>query len=274
MTDGTSLTLKETEINVLTKNIFEKYGYDFSEYSNASFKRRLIKIMYNYKMATLQELQHKVLNEAQFFNTFLNEVTVNVTEMFRNPEFYKALKKVVIPELSTYPLIRIWIAGCSTGEEVYSLAILLKEAGLLERSLIYATDINQEVLKNVKAGIFPMHAMKEYTENYINSGGLFDFSDYYVAKYDKALFNEKFKKHLVISPHNLAVDKSFNEFNLILCRNVMIYFNTALHKRVIKLLYDSLSPHGFLALGAKENLSSSQNPNFEFIKQKIWRKIK
>jgi chemotaxis protein methyltransferase CheR len=218
-----------------------------------------------------------VLGDELFFNTFLEEVTVNVTEMFRDHAFFKALRKDIIPELSTHPVIRIWHAGCSTGEEVYSMAILLKEAGLLERSLLYATDINQNVIKIARSGEFQLDKIKENTENYISSGGLFDFSDYYVARYGIAMFNEEFKNRMVFSVHNLGLDRSFNEFNLILCRNVLIYFNRDLQNNVIKLFSESLAPFGFLALGTKETIDfTTVADEFEIVnkQQKIWRKRK
>lgn len=275
MMDDITCIIRDDEINELNKLIYSKYGYDFSDYSEASYKRRINRLMFNTKTPSFAELNYKILNDELFFNTFIEEVTVNVTEMFRDADFYKVLRKKVIPQLSTYPLIRIWHAGCSTGEEVYSMAILLKEAGLLERSLLYATDINQQVLEKASLATFPIANMKEYTENYISSGGLFDFSDYYVAKYGKAVFNDEFRSRMVFSPHNLVLDQSFNEFNLILCRNVLIYFNRNLQNKVIKLFYDSLSPLGYLALGNKESIEFINGDfNFESIEkaQRIWRK--
>ncbi|MDO9001249.1 MAG: protein-glutamate O-methyltransferase CheR [Bacteroidota bacterium] len=269
--------INDNEVELLTDHIFKRYGYDFSDYSQASFKRRINRVMQNFKIPSFAELDHKVIENEQFFNVFIEEVTVNVTEMFRDPAFYKVLRKEVIPQLSTYPLIRIWHAGCSTGEEVYSMAILLKEAGLLERTLLYATDINQQVLEKAASMSFPLDNMKEYTENYINCGGLFDFSDYYVAQYGKAVFLEEFRNRMVFSPHNLVLDQSFNEFNLILCRNVLIYFNRDLQNKVIKLFSDSLPVLGYLALGNKESISfSSVADNFETInkQERIWRKKK
>ena len=277
MSEEITSIIKDEEIEVLSGIIFENYGYDFSDYSQASYKRRINRVMHNYKIPSFDELKYKVIEDDVFFNTFLEEITVNVTEMFRDPGFYKALRKEVIPQLSTYPLIRIWHAGCSTGEEVYSMAIMLKEAGILERSLLYATDINQQVLEKAAASKFPLDHMKEYTENYIASGGLYDFSDYYVAQYGKAIFNEEFRSRMVFSPHNLALDQSFNEFNLILCRNVLIYFNRDLQNKVIKLFHSSLSNFGFLALGNKESISFTDVADeFEAVnkQQRIWKKRK
>lgn len=268
------IDISDEEIRFLNENIYIQYGYDFSGYSIASYKRRVIRVMVNFKLTSIADLKNKLANDEIFFNVFLEEVTVNVTEMFRDSEFYKFLRREIIPELSTYPMIRIWHAGCSSGEEVYSLAILLKEADLLKRSIIYATDINQNVLAKAKVGAYDMKLINEYNKNYKNSGGLFDLSDYYTIKNNMAVFNEEFSKRMVFSPHNLILDKSFNEFNLILCRNVLIYFNRVLQNKVIELFSKSLSPFGYLALGSRESLEFNNiNDGFELVsqKQKIWR---
>lgn len=277
MKESLSIHISDEEIQNLNKMIYIQYGYDFSDYSLASYKRRLSRIMINFKILNLTDLEYKLVEDELFFNVFLEEVTVNVTEMFRDPDFYKCLRRDIIPQLSTYPMIRIWHAGCSTGEEVYSLAILLKEADLLKRSLLYATDINEDVLIKAKSGSFSLELMKEYNENYKNTGGLFDLSDYYTVKDDRAIFNEEFRNRMVFSPHNLIQDKSFNEFNLILCRNVLIYFNRDLQNRVIKLFSMSLSSFGYLALGSKETLElNGMNEEFELVnkQQKIWKRKK
>lgn len=277
MKESLSIHISDEEIQNLNKMIYIQYGYDFSDYSLASYKRRLSRIMINFKILNLTDLEYKLVEDELFFNVFLEEVTVNVTEMFRDPDFYKCLRRDIIPQLSTYPMIRIWHAGCSTGEEVYSLAILLKEADLLKRSLLYATDINEDVLIKAKSGSFSLESMKEYNENYKNTGGLFDLSDYYTVKDDRAIFNEEFRNRMVFSPHNLIQDKSFNEFNLILCRNVLIYFNRDLQNRVIKLFSMSLSSFGYLALGSKETLElNGVNEEFELVnkQQKIWKRKK
>lgn len=269
--------LKDEDVTSLINSIYTTYGYDFADYSEASFKRRINRIMIANKVSDFFELQHRVVNNELFFNYFLEEVTVNVTEMFRDVGFYKTLRKEILPQLSSYPTIRIWHAGCSTGEEVYSMAILLKEAGLLDRSLLYATDINQKVLEHAASGKYSIELLKGFTTSYIASGGLNDFSNYYTAKYGKVLFDEELRKKMVFSVHNLVTDQSFNEFNLILCRNVMIYFNRILQNRVLKLFTNSLAPFGFLALGSKETIDFSTVVNdFEKVnqKQKIWRKTK
>jgi len=271
------IELHHDEIELLLKDVLSKYGYDFSEYSRASLKRRINHVMQNGQYPSFAEFRFDILNNDIFFEQFLREVTVNVTEMFRDPEFYKTLRKKVLPHLSTFPIIRIWHAGCSTGEEVYSMAIILKEEGLLDRSLLYATDINQGVLEVAQSGKFPISHIQQYTENYHKTGGIGQLSEYYTTNSDYLMFNKQISKRMVFSAHNLAADQSFNEFNLILCRNVMIFFNAKLQNKVVKLLTDSLSPFGFLALGNKERIDFTDSFKY-FItvdkKQKIWKKGK
>lgn len=270
-------TLHDTELSQFIACIREKYGYDFSDYSEASLKRRIIRVMTNDQIPNLAELQNKILINPILFNRFVEEVTVNVTEMFRDPSFYRALIDEVFPSLAKEPLIRVWHAGCSTGEEVFSLAILLKEAGLLNKSLLYATDINQSVLTNAANRTFSLNCMKDYSDNYLHSGGKYKLSDYYTEKGDKAVLTEELSKRMVFSHHNLAIDQSFNEFNLILCRNVIIYFNRNLQNRVFTLFNDSTTQGAFLALGTKETIDFSSISD-EFIvidkKNKIWIKKK
>jgi chemotaxis protein methyltransferase CheR len=249
------------------------YGYDFTEYSEASVKRRIQSFMEGNKISSIKDLGRLILKDEPTFERFVQDFTVNVTEMFRDPMFYKSLRKNVIKRLATYPFIKIWIAGCSTGEEVYSMAILLREEGMLERAVIYATDINQAALQKAKDGISSIDNMKSYTENYMKSGGKNSFSDYYKAKYNSVLWDKSLRQNIVFSVHNLAMDKSFNEFQLILCRNVLIYFNQSLQDKVINLFYESLCAFGFLALGNKESLLFSQKQKcFEEIdrKEKIY----
>lgn len=269
--------INNEEIKELLESIRFIYGYDFTEYSVASVKRRLEHFMKGYKIESIRELAKRVLKEEVFFEQFVQELTINVTEMFRDPQFYKTLREKVIRRLATYPFIKIWIAGCATGEEVYSIAILLKEENLLSRSIIYATDINQKVLMSAKEGVFHITDMQKYTTNYIKAGGKNSFSDYYHAKYGSALLDKSLKQNVVFSIHNLAVDKSFNEFQLILCRNVLIYFNQNLQNKVINLFYESLCPFGILALGTKESLLFTDKKNsFEEIdkREKIYMKEK
>lgn len=257
----------------LTEAIHKKYGYDFADYSVESFQRRLSCFMIRFAISDLNELESKILGDELFFNKFLEEITVNVTEMFRDPEFFETLREEVIPTFSEQSLIRIWHAGCSTGEEVYSMAILLKEAGLLERTLLYATDINQHVLEKADSRKFPLELIQLYEENYKNAGGQKKLSDYYTIEGNFIQFNKEIRSRMVFSPHNLAADKSFNEFNLILCRNVLIYFNHDLQNRVIRLFSDSLAPDGFLALGSKEGIDFGYfKHDFEALnrRRRIW----
>jgi chemotaxis protein methyltransferase CheR len=240
------------------------YGYDFTDYSEASVKRRINNFMDNRKITTVDMLGDMILKDEKLFEVFIQEISVTVTEMFRDPTFYKSLRNNVLKRLATYPFIKIWIAGCATGEEVYSIAILLEEAGLLNRAIIYATDINQKSLQIAKEGMYPLANMKPYTTNYQKAGGEKSFSEYYMAKYDSVLFDKSLKQNIVFAAHNLAIDKSFNEFQLILCRNVLIYFNQKLQNNVINLFYESLCPFGFLGLGNKESLLyADQKKNFE-----------
>ncbi|WP_232372980.1 CheR family methyltransferase [Pinibacter aurantiacus] len=269
--------VSDGEMELLISDILSIYGYDFTDYSKASLKRRLNRIYMLDKFPSFAEFRYRIKNDAAYFSRFVEEITVNVTEMFRDPSFYKTLKEEVLPVLATKPLIRIWHAGCSTGEEVYSMAIMLEEANLLQKSLLYATDLNPSVLERLKKGIFPLSQMKQYSENYILSGGRNEFSKYYRAKYDLAKFDENLQKKMIVSTHNLVSDRSFNEFQLILCRNVLIYFDKPLQDKALALFDESLENLGFLALGAKENLKFSpvarkykQLAN----KEKIWRKTR
>lgn len=266
--------IKEAEVDILLNDLLELYGYDFSDYAKASLKRRINRLLALDKFPSFAELRYRIRNDETYLKRFVEEITVNVTEMFRDPSFYRALRTAVLPVLATYPLIRVWIAGCSTGEEVYSLAIILHEANLLQKSLLYATDINPDVLEKAKEGIFPLAPMKQYSENYILSGGKNDFSSYYTTRYDRAKFDEALQTKMVFATHNLVSDRSFNEFQLILCRNVMIYFEKQLQDRVLQLFDQSLEPLGFIGLGAKETLrfSSIASAYKQVTKEKIWRK--
>jgi chemotaxis protein methyltransferase CheR len=269
--------LERIEIELLLEGIFRHYGFDFRSYAYASIRRRLWKRIEAEGLATVSELQTRVLHEPQMMEKLLLDLSINVTAMFRDPNFYKAFRERVVPLLRTYPYIRIWHAGCATGEEVYSMAILLQEEGLYERSRIYATDINEVVLAKAKEGIFPLDRMQEYTENYIAAGGKRAFSDYYTAKYGGALFNASLTRNVVFSLHNLVTDRSFAEFNVILCRNVLIYFDKSLQSRVHGLFYDSLATFGILVLGSKESLRfSPYEDNYEQINgpEKIFRKVR
>ena len=250
------------EFKDLLESIRFVYGYDFTEYAETSVKRRVDHFMVARKITALEKLGKMILQDEKLFEEFIQDVSVTVTEMFRDPPFYKSIREYVIKRLATYPFIKIWIAGCATGEEIYSIAILLQEEGLLNRSVIYATDINQKSLQIAKDGVYTVENMKAYTANYQKSGGTKSFSEYYKAKYNSVMFDKSLKQNIVFSAHNLAVDKSFNEFQLIICRNVLIYFNQQLQNKVINLFYDSLCPFGFLGLGNKESLLFSDKKKY------------
>lgn len=265
----------DEHVETLLSDVLEVYGYDFTGYSRASLKRRIFRLYELDGFVSFAEFRYKIRTDAGYYKRFLEQITINVTEMFRDPEFYSVLRSEILPRLGTYPFIRIWIAGCSTGEEAYSVAICLKELNLLHKSLIYATDINSAVLETASQAIIPMSKIKTYTENYIESGGKEQFSDYYTANYSLGKLPEELKKKIIFSTHNLVTDYSFNEFQLILCRNVIIYFDRPLQNQVFELFNSSLEKFGYLALGTKETLNfSSIAKEFERIPgAKIWRKI-
>jgi chemotaxis protein methyltransferase CheR len=246
--------LEDIEVQLLLEGVYRYYGFDFRDYAPSSLKRRIWNIIRAEKLPNISALQEKVLHDPVCLDRFLLGLSVNVTTMFRNPNFFLAFRQKVVPILRTYPFIRIWHAGCSTGQEVYSMAILLEEEGLYPRCRIYATDMNEMVLKQAKSGIFSLQLMQEYTHLYLKAGGKRSFSEYYTAAYNSAIFRSSLRENIVFSQHNLATDSSFNEFNVILCRNVLIYFNKALQKRVYELFHASLCPFGILGLGRQETL--------------------
>jgi chemotaxis protein methyltransferase CheR len=269
--------LERVEIELLLEGIYRHYGFDFRSYAYASIRRRLWRRIEAEGLRTISALQERLLHEPAMMEQVLLDLSINVTAMFRDPSFYLAFRQHVIPLLRTYPFIRIWHAGCSTGEEVYSMAILLEEEGLYERARIYATDINEVVVHRARAGIFPLDRMQEYTENYIRAGGTRSFSEYYVAKYDGALFSPSLQRNVVFSQHNLVTDRSFAEFNVILCRNVLIYFDRTLQSRVHGLFYESLVHLGILCLGSKETLRLSEyESSYEELSgpNRIYRKVR
>jgi chemotaxis protein methyltransferase CheR len=269
--------LEGLEIELLLEAVYRRYGFDFREYAQASLKRRLWRRMNAEGVSTLTQLQDRLLHDARCMERLLLDLSINVTAMFRDPSFYIAFRNEVVPALRTYPFTRIWCAGCSTGEEVYSLAILLQEEGLYDRTRIYATDINEQVLETARSGVFPLDKMKQYTQNYIKSGGTREFSEYYVAAYDGARFSRALTENIVFAQHNLASDRAFNEFNVIVCRNVMIYFDKVLQSRVHQLFYESLDTFGVLALGHKESVSFTPFvDSYEVVDaaERIYRKIK
>ncbi len=266
---------EKIEFDLLLQAIYQKYGYDFRNYSKASIRRRIRRRFSRSGLKTISEMQHKLLTDKQFFEVLLLDLTVNVTEMFRDPSFFKTIRKTVIPELKKQPFIRVWHAGCSSGEEVYSTAILLNEEGLYKNTLIYATDVNEAVLDKAKKGIFSIDRMKDYTRNYRNAGGIASFADYYTARYDHAIMDNSLKKNIVFSDHNLVTDDVFGEMNLIICRNVLIYFSSELQERVFGLFWESLRSGGFLCLGSKETIRfSTYSDDFKNVAEgeKIYRK--
>ena len=269
--------LERVEIELLLEGIYRHYGFDFRSYAYASIRRRLWRRIEAEGLKTISALQDRLLHEPAVMERVLLDLSINVTAMFRDPSFYLAFRQKVVPLLRTYPFIRIWHAGCSTGEEVYSMAILLEEEGLYERARIYATDINEVVVHRARAGIFPLERMQEYTENYIKAGGTRSFSEYYVAKYDGALFSPALQRNVVFSQHNLVTDRSFAEFNVILCRNVLIYFDRTLQSRVHGLFHESLVHLGILCLGSKETLRlSNYEDSYEELSgaNRIYRKVR
>ena len=268
--------VNDRQLEVLINDVYEYHGFDFGGYSRASLKRRVDRLIQLDGFPDFTVFLSKVRSDVAYFKHMVEEITVNVTEMFRDPHFYKVLREEILPMLATKPFIRFWHAGCATGEEVYSMAILLKEANLLHKSLLYATDINPLVLDTAKKGIFQLRMIKSYSENYMASGGKNDFSQYYTANYGLAKFSEDLSEKMVFSLHNLVSDGSFNEFDIILCRNVLIYFDKDLQERALQLFDDSLSKLGYLALGTKETIKfSPMQDRYEQIhKEKIWKKTK
>lgn len=285
MTEQSSISVDEQakidretiEVELLTEGIYRHYGFDFRDYSMPSLRRRIWKRVYAEGLSTISGLIEKVLHDPQSMERLLLDLSINTTAMFRDPTFYAAFRKKVVPLLRTYPFVRIWHAGCSTGEEVYSMAILLQEEGLYDRCRIYATDINEAVLQKAKSGIFPLSTMQENTSNYIAAGGKGTFSDYYTARYDYAIFRAALRENVVFAQHNLVTDASFNHFNVIFCRNVLIYFNNALQERVQQLFLQSLEMFGILGLGKKESIKfTGVVDSYETVdeEEKLYRRIR
>ncbi len=264
------------EIRLLLEAIHLKYGYDFRGYSKSSLTRRVLQRFADSGLSSISEMQHRVLNDTAFFETLLLDLSINVTAMFRDPSFYLALRAIAVPALRKMGYVKVWCAGCATGEEVYSMAILLAEAGLHDHAQIYATDINEVVLRQAAAGIYPIDRMREYTKNYQMAGGQKSFADYFTADDRSVVMRESLKANLVFSDHNLATDAVFGEMDLVSCRNVLIYFGKELQNRVFKLFHDSLRPGGFLCLGSKESAAFNDCANrFHELSrpERIYRKI-
>jgi chemotaxis protein methyltransferase CheR len=268
--------IEEVEIDLLLEGIFRVYGYDFREYARPSLIRRISRCMTEFRVETVSALQDKVLHEREVIERLYQMLVINVTSMFRDPSFYVAFRTEIVPRLRTYPFVRIWHAGCASGEEVYSMAILLQEEGLYERCRIYATDLSPLALTQARSGTFPLKFMKSNTANYLQAGGKDSFSRFYSAEFDTAVFRPELNRHMVFAQHNLVTDGSFNEFNVILCRNVLIYFNKTLQDRVQKLFHESLVMFGILALGRQETLKFSEvEKRYEAVdpEVKIYRKV-
>jgi chemotaxis protein methyltransferase CheR len=258
--------IEDIEIDLFIQGMYLQYGYDFRNYSKAHLKRRLISRLKNTGLDSISKMQHEMLRNKDFFYEILPDFSINVTEMFRDPEFFKLLRTEVIPILKTYPQIKIWHAGCSSGEEVYSTAILLKEEGIYDRCQIYATDFNDQILQVAKDGIYPIDIIKDYTTNYVQSGGREDFSDYYIAKYNSIMIDSSLKENITFANHNLVTDDVFGEMHLVICRNVVIYFDRDLQDKVYHLFDRSTIRKGILCLGTKESLKhSSTMDSFDVI---------
>jgi chemotaxis protein methyltransferase CheR len=266
----------EIELRLLIEAIYLRYSYDFRDYAMASMKRRVVQALRHFECDSVSELQGRMLRDPQLFMGLLQYLTIPVSEMFRDPPYFLALRRQVVPLLRTYPSLKIWVAGCSTGEEVYSMAILLREEGLLERSLIYATDINPHSLERARQGVYPIDSVRMFTENYQKAGGTRSFSDYYTAAYDAVLMDKTLREHVTFADHSLATDSVFAETQLISCRNVLIYFNRSLQDRAIGLFQESLCHRGFLGLGSKETLEFTRHASsFEALArhERIFRKL-
>jgi chemotaxis protein methyltransferase CheR len=271
-----SLHVADIEIRLLVQAIFLRYGHDFRDYAQASLKRRVLQAQQRMDAPSISALQERVLHDPEAFAQLLQYLTVPVSEMFRDPAYFLALRRHVVPVLRTYPSLKVWVAGCSTGEEPYSLAILLHEEGLLERTILYATDINHASLDKARQGIFPLEPMQAFTRNYQRAGGLRSFSDYYSAAYGGALFDRRLRDSITFADHSLATDSVFSETQLVSCRNVLIYFNRTLQDRALGLFNDSLSRRGFLGIGSKETLDfSAYADRFEPVSRpdRIYRKL-
>jgi chemotaxis protein methyltransferase CheR len=266
--------LEDLEIRLLLEGVWSCYGYDFRDYALTSIRRRVRFFMDEEGLSTVTSVQDRVLHDPLALRRFLRALSVNVTAMFRDPSFYRALREVVVPVMRTYPAVRIWHAGCATGEEVYSVAILLREEGLYDRCRLYATDINDAVLRQAQRGELPLSSMRENTRHYIEAGGGHGFARWYKTRDGRAVLDPELRRNIVFAQHNLATDGSFNDFHLVVCRNVLIYFNRGLQDRVHRLLYDSLVRFGFLGLGLKETTRfTPHEAHYEELPERLYRKV-
>lgn len=269
--------IEKIEMDMLLEAIYRYYGYDFRNYARSFLLRRVMHCVHKENLKSISALQEKILRDPEMMRTLFSTLSINVTEMFRDPSFFQSFRKNVIPFVRDYPDIRIWHVGCATGEEVYSMAILLHEEGLYEKARIYATDINIKALNQAKRGTYSLAYMQQYTKNYFEAGGTRAFSEYYKVVGEKVVFHPFLQKNMVFAEHNLVTDSSFNEFDIIICRNVLIYFNKSLQNDVHKLLYESLSLSGFLGLGKREGIRfTSYGNHYEEIDSanKMYRKFK
>jgi len=271
----TQTELENIEITLLLEGIYSVHGFDFRNYLRSSIHRRIVNRMNLDAVPTITALLNKVFHEPGYFDKLLNDFSIKVTEMYRDPSFFQAFRENVVPILRGYPEIRIWHAGCATGEEAYSMAILLLEEGLLSKTKIYATDMNDHVIQLAKKGKFPLKRMQSFTKNYLLAGGSKEFSTYYMTDHEHALFHPFITENIMFAQHNLATDSTFNEFHVILCRNVLIYFDPVLQHRVHNLFHDSLSTNGFLGLGNMESIVHSNKSQYEeFVAaERIYRKL-
>ncbi|TWB08236.1 chemotaxis protein methyltransferase CheR [Rhizobium sp. ERR 1071] len=267
--------IENIEMRLLLEALFLKYHYDFRNYAMASIRRRLKQARQNLGFASFSALQESLLHDPDMVATLLRYLTVQVSEMFRDPSYFKAIREKVVPHLRTYPSLKVWIAGCSTGEELYSFTILFREEGLEDRTIFYATDINQEALQTAEAGVYPLDRLRHFTECHRQSGGKSSLSDYYQAAYGRASFDKSLRRNVVFSDHSLVTDAVFGEMHFISCRNVMIYFDRVLQNRAIALFRDSLVRKGFLGLGSRESIRFSENASafHEFVRdEKIYQR--
>lgn len=269
-------SVEDVELRALIDAIYLQYHYDFRSYAFVSLKRRIAAALIRFGYGTVSELQGKVLRDANLFGALLDYLTVQVSDMFRDPDYFRVLREQVMPVLSTYPSLKIWVAGCSSGEEAYSFAILLRECDLLSRTMIYATDINARAIEQARSGVYAIDRMAGFTDNHRRSGGTAAFSDYYTAAYGNAVFDRSLREHIVFADHSLATDSVFAEMQLVSCRNVLIYFDRVLQDRALTLFRDALCHKGFLGIGSRESLRfSAQHEAFEPVSQdhRVYQKV-
>jgi chemotaxis protein methyltransferase CheR len=267
--------VEELEIELLLEAVCRRYGYDFRNYARTTLRRRVANMVREERLSSASALQERVLRDPAALDRLVDHIAVSATSMFRDPGCFAAVRAKVVPRLRDLPFFRIWHAGCSTGEEVYSMAILLTEEGLYDRARIYATDMSAPALERARNGIYPLSLMREFTENYLRAGGSAPFSSYYVARYESAIFRRELRRNLHFAQHNLVADRSFNEFHLVLCRNVLIYFDGDLQQRVHALLRDSLTTDGVLVLGRSEELPAALRDGYEVLdaRERVYQRL-